>query len=146
MVSIYVAEERDVPRVLAMGLVFMATRPFGSAHDGDPERLTAAIKICMTTGVVLLAVEGDKAFGMLCIYTMEHPLTGELIAEELAWWIDPEHKSLLAGPKLLRAGIVWARQIGVECLKMSALAGTRVGLFLEHQGFVQAETSYVLRF
>jgi len=146
VVKIYVAQESDMPRVLAMGMVFMATRPFGSTHGGAPDRLTAAIKICLTTGVVLLAAESGKVFGMLCIYTIEHPLTGELCAEELAWWVDPEHKSLLAGPKLLRAGIVWARQIGVECLKMSALAETRVGLFLEHQGFVKAETSYVLRF
>jgi hypothetical protein len=146
VVSIRTATMADLPAIVRMGVRFMETaQPCGNV-PADPCRLAVAAGVCLETGEIWLAEEDAKPIGMLAIYTMEHPLTGERVAEELAFWVNPESRSLLTGPKLLRCGMNWARQEGVGCLKMGALAGSRFGIFLKHMGFAEMETAFVLRF
>lgn len=136
-----------IETIRAMGLRFLATKPFGPAAPADPTKLDAAILICLQSGVILRSTTEDGlATGMFCAYTMEHPFTGERMAEELAWWVEPEYRAGKVGIYLLRSAIEWARQIGVSCLRMNAPYGTRVGIILERHGFTPVETAHVLRF
>jgi GNAT superfamily N-acetyltransferase len=140
----------DIPRVIEMGTRFLATKPFGPAAPSDPARLEAAVDVCLRTGTILLSEQQlfveTRITGMFCLYAMEHPFTGEPMAEELAWWVEPEHRNGTAGVRLLRSAIEWATTSGVACLRMNAPNGTRVGTILERHGFRPVETAYVLRF
>jgi len=141
------ATDDDIGRVRMMGLRFLGTNPFGSPAPPDLARLDVAIGVCLATGTILLAkLPTWKTVGMLALYTIPHPLTGERTAEEIAWWVEPEHRSDRVGVKLLGAGIEWARQVGVSCLRMNAPAGSKVGIVLERHGFRPIETAHVLRF
>lgn len=148
------ATRDDVADIRMMGLRFLATNPFGGTAPADPARLDQAIGLCLGTGVILIAKvplrpdqEGEwRAAGMFCAYAMPHPFTGEQMAEELAWWVEPEYRSGRVGRKLLCDAMVWARQAGVGCLRMNAPAGSNVGLVLQRHGFVPVETAHVLRF
>lgn len=141
------ATDDDIGRIRMMGLRFLSTNPFGSPVAPDIARLDQAIAVCLATGTILLAkLPTWKTVGMLALYTLPHPLTGERTAEEIAWWVEPEHRVERIGVKLLRSGKDWARQVGVSCLRMNAPAGSTAGKLLEREGFTPVETAHVLRF
>jgi GNAT superfamily N-acetyltransferase len=96
------------------------------------------------TATVLVAVDDsdDTVIGCFPIAAVPNLMTGEPIAEELTWFVDPSHRGLRAGPKLLTAAIDWAMARGLKMLKMGAPAGSELGRFYEKHGFQAVETAY----
>lgn len=81
--------------------------------------------------------------GMLAIVMVPHPLSGKTFAEEIAWWVEPEHRKGLIGPKMLRLAEEWATRNGANMVKMVAPAATSVGMFYERSGYKAVETAYI---
>lgn len=144
------ATAADESAVVALGLRFATTMPaFADILEGVSEQtLTAFYRSIIELEICTIFVAEDRGgdvFGCLAIVEVPHPLTGVPFAEELAWWVSPERRGIVAGPRLLTAAIEWTRGRGLTRLKMGAPAGTRVGDFYESQGFIAVETAYLLK-
>lgn len=142
MITIREATEADVERVLEMSCLFLALTPYGRLVQPTYQSLLTLIGVVMANGVILLADAHGHTVGMLAIANFPHPLTGEPYADEVAWWVDPEHRKGRAGFYLLRACEDWARQNGLSMIKMVAPFGTDIGKFYERLGYVPVETAY----
>jgi len=120
-----------VKNVLQLGAIFVA-----EVEDGDRElphwHDRDTCKICKTSIV-----------GMLAIVILPHPLTGVPYADEIAWWVEPEHRGGLIGPHMLRRAEEWATRNGANVVKMVAPAGSTVGAFYERRGYRAVETAYI---
>lgn len=83
--------------------------------------------------------------GMIALVCGPHPVTAQIVCEELAWWVNPEHRRSRIGPALLGRAEDWARQNGAIMLKMVAPAGSDVSRYYERHGYEAVETAFVKR-
>lgn len=115
------AADTDIPRMLAMGRRFHLETRYSDLTkiDWHAVEATAHALIAAESGAIFVAVLDATIIGMLGLSTYTHPLSGELLATELFWWVEPEYRGS-AGIKLLRAGERWARLMGAIRLQMIA--------------------------
>ena len=122
------ATEADVPQIVAMSVHFLDTL-YAGALVGSAPHLAAF-------------VQADRVIGMAVVHVYEHPMSGELVASELAWWVEPERRR--AGVRLLRAIEQWARDQGAAVMQMIAPT-PRVGAFYTAIGYAPVETLFQRR-
>jgi hypothetical protein len=93
-------------------------------------------------GDVLLVVIGgdDDAHGMLAAIANRHPHTGQPMAAELFWWVDPERRG--CGAALYRGFMRWSKNIGAELIQMTANS-KKVGRIYKRLGFAPLEEVYI---
>lgn len=143
------ATDADVPPIVAMAQAFLRETPYGQHMPTRPEALAAfAGRLIMSPdGVILVAPQpyGDLA-GMIALWSYLHPMSGEVVASELVWWVNPAARGSL-GVRLVRRAEAWARAKGAVVLQMIAPThAPRVGEFYRALGFDEIETSYQKRF
>lgn len=141
----------DKPRVLEMVDRFCANTIYGELLAGA----TGAARVfdlCLQHGAIYVAtVAGNEpntvaTVGFIAGVAARSPISELLIAEEVAWWVEPEWRNSTLGPKLLGAFEHWARQTGAHVLKMVAPAEfPAVGRYYKRIGMREAEANYFKR-
>lgn len=132
----------DLPTLVAMGREFLQSvypRRFADA----PAQLEAFGQAMLTSDGqrLLLAAEQDaQVVGMMGLVVYPHPMSGDVIAAELFWWVSPTHRGS-AGARLLRQAETWAKNKGAAVLQMVAPSDA-VASFYERIGFDRVETVY----
>jgi GNAT superfamily N-acetyltransferase len=154
------AEFADIPRIEEMCQRFLAETPYGTiVGECATPVLNGLIMQTMQRGIILLAevdfnipdpqgaptdrYEGKQVVGFIAIFALMHPFAQVPYGDELAWWVEPEHRKGRVGYYLLRSAEDWARQAGLKMLKIVApAANSPVGRFLAGRGFTEVETTY----
>jgi GNAT superfamily N-acetyltransferase len=166
------AKLEDAFRVREMATRFLLDSQYGALFNNQttPEAIGSLIENVLRLGAIFVAevdsgarvpgvcvsIDGEewhapggcetcrpRIVGMLAIVLIPHPLSGQLLAEEIAWWVEPEHRGGSIGPKMLRSAEEWATTNGANMVKMVAPAGSTVGAFYERIGYQAVETAYV---
>jgi hypothetical protein len=88
-------------------------------------------------------VPRSRVIGMLALIAYEHPLTGRRVGEELAWWVEPEHRGGTAAGRLERHMLRWSVQNQLHMVKMVAPSGSSVGDFYDKRGYQALETHWI---
>lgn len=139
-----VAEDR--PRVLHLAMQFHGGTPYGELVKLDAERMEVLFGLALNQGVVFIAEGADGPIGFIALVRMEHEMSGELYADEVGWWVEPEYRSGTVGPRLLAHGELWAFDNECAFIKMVAPAGSTVGRFYQKSGYTEIETAHIKRF
>jgi GNAT superfamily N-acetyltransferase len=125
-----------------MGERFLAETVYRSRGVvGDPARMakTVALLIEAEAGSVLVSESDRELVGMILMALFENPITAELTATELAWWVEPAHRG--TGIRLLKRAEAWARAQG--CRKVQMVAPTpQVEELYARLGYDYLEASY----
>lgn len=150
--NIRAATLEDVPLLVRMGEAFLEGSSYGRLFPASPGRLEALVRTVVTVGIGLVAVEppatlmgAETLLGMIGALLYEHPFSGEMVADEVAWWVNPDARARRAGPLLLVSLKAEATNRGAVMLKVSSPAGTRVAEYLEGNGYVPVETAFLTR-
>jgi len=146
----------DGPRIRAMTTRFLAESLYGTIfrRAATPDAIDSMIALVMQLGAIFLAEHGagdprwvqgvdEGVIGMLAMIVVPHQLSSQIIAEEVAWWVEPRARGGSIGPKMLRHAEEWATRNGANMVKMVAPAGSTVGTFYEHSGYQAVETAYI---
>jgi len=163
----------DVDTLVVMSARFLELTPYGALFPPMPGHLEMLARLVLEHGTALLAelhpvdCEGfvphpceacpeglkcarcggpaseHRVVGMLGLVVVPHPLTGAMYVEEVVWWVQPEARGGLVGPKLLQAAEEWVSTKNVTMVKMVAPAGSDVGTFLERRGYSAVETAFI---
>lgn len=158
-VNVRLATVEDTRDVVTMALRFIRETSYNpTLCRATYETLAVVFQLALDHGACYVAVDehpfllghaqdtpGPRLVGFIAAVALTHPLTGELFADEIAWWMEPEHRGSRAAYQMLRALMDWCGQIGVPTLKMIAPAGSQIGTFYERMGFTAVETAYQLR-
>ena len=143
-------ELADLPRLIEMAENFLMLTTYGGLLIPAPGKLEAFVELILTHGKAIVAEvphperpEYWQLVGMIGLVALPHPITGQLIAEEVAWWVEPHSRKGTIGPRLLQAAEDWASVKGVTVLKMVAPAGSDVGTYYERRGYKALETAFV---
>jgi len=124
-----------------MGQRFIAETSYHSliASDADALAKTMGHLTASDDAVVLVLENGGKIVGMLGAHVFMHPLSGDRIAAELFWWVEPEHRG--AGLTLLRNAEQWAFEKDATAMQMVA-PNERIGLVYQALGYDKIEEHY----
>ena len=135
----------DIPRILEMAERFINNSAYSNVLTFRVEALERLADVVVgQLGAVLIAtVPAGGSVAMFVVVALEDPLTGDRYAEEVAWWVEPEHRGGLIGPRLLAAAETWARENKCPVLRMRAPVGSDVGAFYLRRGYTEVETIYV---
>lgn len=141
------ATSDDLPRLLEMGARFARETVYRDHLQADPARIKALAEQ-LVAGVAgqgsAVWVAQDPAggiVGMIGMFVYEHPLSGERIASEVFWWVDPEHRRGGHALRLLESAEKWARWSNATTLYMIAPTPD-VARIYERRGYAQLETTY----
>jgi GNAT superfamily N-acetyltransferase len=129
----------DIPRILEMGRHFAENSPYAKVLKVSDVAMEALAHKLIPQGWILLSEHDGEAVGMIGFYVYPHFLSGEIVAGEIFWWMEPEHRG--AGKALLKAAEDEARRCGAKSMQMIA-PEPRVGKLYERYGYQYVESSY----
>lgn len=136
------ATAADVPAIVRMGLRFAETEYRGFLPATAHALTTLAQSVIdAPDAVVFVSEQGGAVAGMLAASSYLQPMTGEMIATEIAWWMDPEVRGSREALRLLAAAESWAKARGAAKFQMIA-PSEHVGQFYERLGFERIEIHY----
>lgn len=97
---------------------------------------------CTASDRLALVLDRGRACGVLLAHCGESPLGPFRIAQEIAWWVDPEHRGASGG--MLDAYEAWAAERGCAYAGVASLAAfPRASLIYERRGYSPAETHFI---
>lgn len=137
------ADLQDIDHIQAMFRVFVATSQYRKYVGDSPTHSYAAIEKLLTSEdcAVFVVDAGDALIGMLGLCCFSHPFSGEKLAVEAFWWLNPERRG--HGAFLLRHGEKWARAQGAQRLDlMQPVDKARVGQIYEALGYSAVEVTW----
>lgn len=139
--------DRDGLEIVVMTEQFLKESIYGRFFPFNSDQVMTLIVNVLQLGAVFLAEEGERIVGMLAVVKIPHQISGEVFAEEIAWWVSPEHRGASIGPRLLRHMEEWARAEGLGMVKIGApVDKPEVAAYYERLGYTAVETAYAKRF
>lgn len=135
------AEPADLPRVVRLGLRFLAEIYPGKLVP-NPDRMARTVRWLLEddTRALFVSDHDGEVTGMLGLFVYEHPMSGEQTASEMFWYVEPGHRG--HGLRLLKAARDWAKASGAITIQMVA-PGHDVERLYRQLGYEKIETSYV---
>jgi hypothetical protein len=102
---------------MRMARVFHAAANMPMAFDAAYAASVAGAYIADDDKLCLVLDRGDPV-GILAAHVYRHPLAPVLAADELMWWIEPQHRGLCA-MRMLEAYEEWAQSKGCVLIGMA---------------------------
>jgi len=137
------ATTADIPRLVEMGHRFVSETSYKEHLKDNPGQMKSFAEQMLgnPNGLILVAENGGKKpVGMLAMFFFPHYFSGESIAGEVFWWVEPEARGRM-GFELLKEAEKIARARGAKKIQMIA-PNEQVARVYEHLGYRQVETTY----
>ena len=139
VLTIRLATEADVPRLVEMGLRFRSETTYSKYLAENPDRMAElARQLIARDGVLVLDREGVTV-GMFGYFIHSHFISGEMFAGEVFWWVEPEFRG--DGLKLIEEAKRRARLAGAKKLQMIA-PNKRVARLYGRLGYEWVESTH----
>ncbi|PZX19824.1 acetyltransferase (GNAT) family protein [Palleronia aestuarii] len=126
----------DWPAVDRMARQFRDSAAPWIAYEPARFRRTFDALVVQEHGCALMLENGK---GILMAIALPSPFSGELVAQEIMWWIEPEARG--RGREMLDAYETWARAIGAMRCGVTCLDDRTANLFAR-RGYERAELAY----
>lgn len=97
-------------------------------------------------GFVKIVTIDEEVVGALIATATPVPINSFIFAQELMFWLDPDHRNGKTSPKLIDAYVEWSKAVGCDFVRLSTLdelLDSRVGIIFKRKGFKPIETAYI---
>lgn len=137
------ATEQDFDGMADMSEHFLSATPYGTLLDASPDTLVSFMRSLagLETAAMWVAESDGRLVGMVAGWVFQHPFSGQPIASELVWWVEPEARGTV-GIRLLDAFETWAKKRGATGIQMIAPESSSIGALYERRGYRRVETLY----
>jgi len=136
-----IATIEDLPEILEMSLKFLSST--GYTKYSDEQTIRNLIETVITgqqNEMIILLIPG---VGFIAGQTSPFAFGSHLIASEIAWWVNVEHRKEGAGAELIEAFEYWAKNVaGCTTITLTSL-DTKVGKIYEKKGYKLYERAYM---
>lgn len=133
----------DASRIVEMGRKFFMSGPYRGQMEDKPEnflRFTNALVQSPSAKVLLAEDVTGFVVGILAILLSPHYLSGELVAVELIWYVEPEHRGQIS-LELFWAAEKLAKELGATRMQFTA-PDERVGAIYKRLHYTRLEVGY----
>lgn len=137
--TVRLATAADIPRLVEMGRRFRSESTYSKYLADNPERMAQLGHMLLEKDGLLLAERNEQTVGMLGFIIHSHFISGELVAGEVFWWMEPEYRG--DGLKLVEEAKRRARLAGAKYLHMIA-PSERVARLYRHLGYEFVESTH----
>lgn len=135
----------DLDACVQLGRDFRNSTGYQAALADSPERYRAIgdYLIHNPDGILLVREVDGHPVGMLGAMVVDHVLSGERVAAELFWFVDPTHRGS-HGVRLFKAFEQWARDHGATRIQMvQPVWAEMVGELYKTLGYERLEIAWV---
>lgn len=125
-----------------MQVAFLYLSKYVGFLSFSPDALSAvsARLISDPSSTLLVADDDGNLCGMIGMMVYPHPLSGDVTATEVFWWVDPNRRGRL-GVRLWNEAEIWAKQQGATRIQMIA-PDDDVAKLYRRRGYRRLETIY----
>jgi RimJ/RimL family protein N-acetyltransferase len=152
MIAVRMATDADAEQVARLGRQFYEAGGLNKylfEYSEDDVSALIAKTIAEPSACTIVAEDGDRIIGMAAAVSYNHFLSpSTTMAQELFWWIEPEHRGSGAGLMIMRALEDWAKSAGASVMVMVTLHGLgheRLDKIYRQDGYAPLEYSYMKR-
>lgn len=133
----------DAPRVVEMGRRFLANGPYKDQLDNPAQAdHFAKFMIASPNAKVLVAEQEGRVIGVLAFLLFPHCFTGQMTANELIWYVEPEARKGGISVRLMQAAQTLAKACGAVRMQFTAPTAEVGKLYERFFGYHQVEVSY----
>lgn len=129
----------DIPRLVEMGQRFHRETAYSDHLKANPEQMRMMAEKILKDDGWLVSERDGQICGMIGIVLFPHFLSGEMIAGEVVWWVEPEYRG--EGVKLMRAAEKRAKASGAKRMQMIAPTD-QVAAVYRRLGYDFVESAY----
>jgi GNAT superfamily N-acetyltransferase len=141
----------DYVHIKRMCLNFADASPYKDITV-DPEKMEELISDILegdgTKSIIVLGLVDDTPVGMVAAAASEMLLNREFIAQEIIYWIEPEHRGGKLALELMKAYEFWALKVGCTYTQMSLVEtdqALKVARLYERKGYTPIERGFLKR-
>src|ERR1700688_3375752 len=142
-VKIREATINEADRIVEMGRKFFLSGPYREQLQDKPDNFLVFTRglIQNPAAKVLVAEDANGLLvGVLAILLSPHYLSGELVAVELIWYVEPEHRGQVS-LELFWAAEHLAKKLGAVRMQFTA-PNEQVGAIYKRLHYTQLEVGY----
>lgn len=132
------ATQEDLPVLVDMAEKFAKSTEYAEYLPTD--HLQDVIRYFLGGQDRIIIMHGND--GMLAGMLAPLMFSKTMIANEVAWWVEPDKRKSKIGAELLEAFEYWAKMIGAKFVQMSSLDES-VGSLYEKKGYKLYERAYM---
>lgn len=147
--TLRLATENDFDDIVRMAKSFHDASPYVSLEFSEGkcrEFFNHYLRGDRKEVIIILAHAEERVFGMIIGYASSTPFSDNLVASEVAWWVDEDMRQSRDSLLLFKAYEDWALRINVKITQMAMLDNsTNLQNFYSKQGYSPAERSYIKR-
>jgi hypothetical protein len=139
------ATANDVTQIVELGRRWLRESPINDITADNPKWATDTANMLVSAPYARTFVaERDGAIiGMIGFVVLPQIFSGELIAEELIWYVPREHRQGAPGLKLLWAAEAEAHKMGAKQMKMSAPTPDTAAVYRSNHRYRELYTTFV---
>lgn len=135
----------DVDDVVDMAVRFLESPAYCGQVRIDRGHLEALVAWLQDEQLLLVAEHEGRAVGMLGMAIVPATLSGDPVASEIGWWMEPEFRRGTCAVRMWEAAERWAREKGAAAVQMIAPHGSEVGAWYARRGYAPLEQAWQLR-
>lgn len=143
--SVRRGEARDIAAIVAMACEFWTHTVY--EEEACPESISAMVRLCLEQNLLSVVEINNEIAGFAA--GIKGALLGNnktAVGTELAWWVNPEHRSGSNGIKLLKHIEALAKEAGIKYWVMAYMESSMpetVKCMYEKMGYRKTEISYM---
>jgi GNAT superfamily N-acetyltransferase len=138
-ILIRAATEQDIPRLVEMGQRFRAETSYSQFLSDNPGKMAELGAKLVSQDGVLVSQRNDRVVGMLGMILHSHFISGERMAGEVFWYVEPAYRG--EGIKLMSETEKRARAAGAQHIQMIA-PNDQVAAVYRRMGYQFVEATY----
>jgi len=142
------ATEQDVLDIVLSVKQFCKEVPHPAWDKFDSNKVNELVsQLCqIDQGFVKIVENDNEIVGSLIAVISSVPINSLVFAQELMFWLDPEHRNGKTSMKLIDSYVEWSQKMGCNFIRLSELdniLGSKAGTLFKRKGFIPVETAYV---
>lgn len=112
----------DVSRIVEMGRRFLLEGPYKDQLADKPVAAAqyAASILGHPQGHIIVAEHDGQVIGVIALVVAPHPMSGEMVAVEMIWYVEPEHRPGGIAMKLRWEAEKLAKSVGAKWISFTA--------------------------
>lgn len=114
----------DLPRLIELGQAMHGESRFSHMRF-EPSKVDAMLRMVIDRGCLIVAERDGEIFGGFAGVLEQHWFSSDLIATDIALFVDPGKRGGLAAANLVKAFVAWAKEKGAALIDIGVNTGVR---------------------